>query len=103
MKHLQLYTTTFELDYRKFELLTQIHQLSTILQYKIEEVFEALETADIDMLTVHYMIVTIFNQSFDNKIHNLNGPNQRQNIHEKLVNSINSDSIKDQEPHQLYA
>ena len=34
--------TTFELYYRKFERLTQIKQISTILKSKIEEVFETL-------------------------------------------------------------
>ena len=44
-KHIQRYMTTFELDYIKFELLPQRHQLSTILQYKINESFETTETA----------------------------------------------------------
>ena len=42
LKHLQLYMTIFELNYRMFELLPQIHQLSTTSTYKIEELFETL-------------------------------------------------------------
>ena len=48
-KHIQCYTTTFELDHRKIEYTPKIHQLSTIFQYTIGEVFETLETADLDM------------------------------------------------------
>ena len=49
LRHIQLYLTTIKLDYIKFERLPQIQQLSTTIQYTIEEVFETLETADIDM------------------------------------------------------
>ena len=35
LKHLQWYTTNFELDDRNFERLPQRHQLSTIFQYTI--------------------------------------------------------------------
>ena len=48
--------TIFELYYRKFERLPQRHQLSTIFNYTIEEVFETLETVDVDMSTAHYII-----------------------------------------------
>ena len=40
----------FELDHRNIECLPKIHQLSTTFTPKIEEVFETLETADIDMI-----------------------------------------------------
>ena len=49
LKHLQRYMTPFELDYRNFELLPQSHQLSTTFTSTIEEVFETLETEDIDI------------------------------------------------------
>ena len=41
--------TPFELYYIKCEPLSQRHQLSTIFYSTIEEVFETLETADVDM------------------------------------------------------
>ena len=94
MQHLQLYITTFELYYRNFEPLPQIHQISTILNSKIEEVFETPETADVETSTAHYMIESIVNPNFGNKFHHQNGPNQRQNIHKTLVKIINPDSIK---------
>ena len=40
LKHLQLYMTTFELEYRKFELLPQIQQLYTTFHFTIEEVLK---------------------------------------------------------------
>ena len=43
-KHLQQYMNKFELDYRKFERLPQIQQLSTTFNSAIEEVFGTLET-----------------------------------------------------------
>ena len=46
--------TTFELGCRKFELKPQRHQLPNIFQFKIEQVFETLETKDSDMEAVHY-------------------------------------------------
>ena len=42
LKHLQHLITTFELDYRTFKKLPQWHQLSTVIQLTIEEVFENL-------------------------------------------------------------
>ena len=36
LKHLQRYMTNFEPDYRNFERLPQIHQLSTKFNYTIE-------------------------------------------------------------------
>ena len=42
LKHLQRYMTTFELHDRKFERLPKIHQLSTLLHYTTEEVFETI-------------------------------------------------------------
>ena len=48
--------TPFELDYRKFERIPQIHQLYTTFTPTIEGVFETLETADIDMTSPHSII-----------------------------------------------
>ena len=73
--------TTFELDYRKFELLPQGHQLSTIFNSTIEEVIETLNTSGVEMSTDHYMIKTIINSNFGIAFHHQNGPNQSQHIH----------------------
>ena len=48
--------TPFEPDYIRFELQPQIQQLSLTFNPKIEEIFETLETADIDMNPSHSMI-----------------------------------------------
>ena len=77
-KHLQRYMTSFEIYYRKFERLPQIQQLSTTFNPTIEEVFETLDTADIDMSSSHSMIKPIVNHNFGNKFQHHNGPNQRQ-------------------------
>ena len=58
--------TQFELNDRKFECLPQSHQLSTTCTPTIEEVFETLETANIDMKSSHSMIEPIANQNFGN-------------------------------------
>ena len=56
LKYLQWYITTFELDYRNFESLPQIHQLYTIFNSTIEKVFETLETSDLYMSKSHSII-----------------------------------------------
>ena len=38
--------TKFELEYKKYELKPQIHQLPNTFKFKTEEVFENEETAD---------------------------------------------------------
>ena len=94
LKHLQFYITTFEIYYRKFELLPQRHQPYTIFQSKIEEVFENLETADADMSTSHYIIEPIFNRylvtHFTTRMDQIN---VNASI-KKLVGSINTETIK---------
>ena len=82
--------TTFEIKYRKFERLTHGHQLSTKFHFTIEEVFETLETEDVDMSTSHSMIDPIFNRNVGNIFHHQNGPNQRQHIHKKNSHEYNS-------------
>ena len=58
--------TPFELDYIKFERLPQIHQLSTTFTSTIEEVFETLDTAYINMISLNSMIEPIVNHIFGN-------------------------------------
>ena len=85
LKHLQRYMTTFELDYRKFDQLTQRHQLSTTFQFIIEEIFETLDTSVVDMPTAHSMIDPIANINSVNTFHHQNGPNQRQRVHKNTI------------------
>ena len=73
----------FELDYRKFEHLPQIHQLSTTFTYTTEEVFETLQKVDIDTISSHSTIEAIVNRNFVNTFQHQNVPNQRQHTHKK--------------------
>ena len=81
LKHFKRYMTTFEIEYRKFELIPQRHQLSTILNSTIEELFETLETEDVDISTSHYMIEPIVNWNIGNKFHHHNVTNKHQHIY----------------------
>ena len=81
LKHLQRYRTPFELDYRRFDRQKQIQQLSITFSPKIEEIFETLETADIDITSSHSIIETIVNRNFANTLQHQNGPIQRQQTH----------------------
>ena len=49
----------------------------------MEEVFEGLETVDVDMITTRFskIIESILNRNFGNYFHRHNGPNQRQYVH----------------------
>ena len=81
LKHLQRYMTPFELDYRSFEHQPQSQQLSLTFTPKIEEIFESLETSDIDITPSHSIIEPIVNRNFGNIFQHHNGPNQFQNKH----------------------
>ena len=103
--------TPFELDYRKFELQPQIQKLFIKLNPAVEEVFETLETLDIDMTPYHSMIEPISNRNFGNTFQHQNGQNQRQHTHKKTSNNIetivNSTSInpypfRDTGPHTYH-
>ena len=73
--------TPFGLYYGNFECLPQSQKLSTTFNPTIEEVFETLETSDIDMTSSPSMIEPIVNRNFGNKFQHQNGPNQRQHTH----------------------
>ena len=70
--------TPFILNYKRFERHAQNQKLSLPLTPKIEEIFETLETVDIDMTPSHSMIEPIVNSNFGDTFRNKNGPNQRQ-------------------------
>ena len=59
--------TPFELDHRRFKHQPQIQQLPVTFTPKIKEIFERLETSDIDMAPSHSMIEPIVNRNFGNK------------------------------------
>ena len=81
LKHLRRYMTPFALDYRKFECIPQIQQLSITSNLTIEEVFETLETAYIDMNSSRSTIEPIINRNCGNTFQHHNGTNHRQHTH----------------------
>ena len=81
LKHLQRHMTALKLEYRNFKVLPQIHKLSTMFHFIIEEVFENLETADVDMSTSHSIIYPIVIRNFDNTFRDHNVPNKHQHFH----------------------
>ena len=89
LKHIQRYMNSFELQFRRFERQPQRDQLSNIFTPKIEEIFETLETADIEINPSHSMIETIINRNFVNTFQNHNGPNQRQHTYKTPFSSDN--------------
>ena len=52
-KHLKRYMTLCELNYIRFERQPQIQQLSLTFTPKIGEIFETLETVDLNMTPSH--------------------------------------------------
>ena len=75
--------TLFQQEYRKFERKPQRHKLNNKFSFTMEEVFEGLETVDVDMITTRSskIIESILNRNFGNYFHRHNGPNQRQYVH----------------------
>ena len=98
MKHIQLYITTFELEYRNVEQLSHRQQPPTTSQSTIVEVFETLETAYVDISTAHSMIEPIENIHLNTRMDQINV-----NTFTKTVgSSTNTDPIKDQRHLKLY-
>ena len=81
LKHIQRYMNSFEIEFRRFGRQPQSDQLSIIFTPKVEEIFETLETADIDMYPSHSMIEPIVKNNFENTFQHQNGPNRRQHTH----------------------
>ena len=73
--------TSYELYYRSFERQPQSKQLPLTFTLKMEEIFETLEAAYIDINPLHSVIESIFNRNLGNKFQHHNVPNQRQRIH----------------------
>ena len=69
LEYLQRYTTSFELDFKRFERQPQRNQLSIIFTPSIELIFETLETAEIDINPYHLFIDPILNRKFENTFH----------------------------------
>ena len=74
---------TFELGCKQFERKLHLNQLCNTFQLTIEEVFETLETADVDITTAHdsNVIGTIVNRNFGNNFNHQNGINHHQYVH----------------------
>ena len=58
--------TSYELDYRRFERQPQRKQLYVTFTPKIKEIFETIETADIDTNQYNSIIEPIVNSNFGN-------------------------------------
>ena len=53
LKDRQRYMTDFELKYRSFQWMTQRDQIFITFHFKIEAIFETLETVNEDMWIAH--------------------------------------------------
>ena len=71
----------FEMEYKTFKWLPQKYQLTNTFHFTIEEVFETLETADVDISKAHSIIDPIVNIDLVNSFQHQIGPNQCQRIH----------------------
>ena len=102
VKHIQFGMTTFELDYRNFEWIPQLHQLSTTLQSTIKEVFETLETEDVScQQSIPWMTLFSTETSAIPFITRVEKIIVNTTIKTK-VDSINPYPIKDHGPYQLH-
>ena len=70
--------TPFELDYIMFDRQPQRQEPSLTFTPKMEEIFEILETEDIDMIPFHSIIKPIVNSDIGNTFQHYNGINHRQ-------------------------
>ena len=62
--------------------------------FAIKEFFEALETDNVDMLKIHYMIEPIVNRNFGNTFHRHNGPNQCERFHKNTCQKYQNRSYQ---------
>ena len=71
LRHLQRYMTYFEMDYRKIERNPQQHQLYIKFEITMIQVFETLETSEIDTITSYStnLIELNVNINFGNTFH----------------------------------
>ena len=88
--------TSFDIDFRRFELNPQIDQLSIIFTPSIELICETLETAEIDTNSSHSMIEPIVNRKFGNTSHHQNGPNQRQHTNKNASQQYHHSTTRQQ-------
>ena len=73
--------TILEQEDRKYEENRQWYHPSTKFHFTIEEVFETLDTADVEMSAAHFMIEPIVNRNICNTFHQHNRPDQPQQLH----------------------
>ena len=96
LKHLQCYTNSFGIDFRRFESQPQSNQLSITFTPSIEIIFETLETVDFDKNLSHSIIETIFNRNFRNTFHHHNGSNKRQRNNKHVSKQYHNSNTRKQ-------
>ena len=100
MKHLQLYMAYFELDFRGFERQPQSEQISITFTPSMENIFETLETADVDMNPSQSIIGPIVNRNFLNTLHHQNGPNKDQRTNKNAIQQYHNSNTRQQYQHR---
>ena len=78
LKHIQIFMTPYEIDYRRLKRKPSSKQLFLTFTPKMEEIFETLETVDIKMNPPHSIIEIILNRNVGNTIKHQNVPNKHQ-------------------------
>ena len=92
--------TSFEIAFGQFERSTQSDQLKHTFDQSIENIFETLETAEIDMNPYQSMIEPIVNINFGNTFHHQNVPNQRQRTNENASQKYHQNTPIQQYQHK---
>ena len=85
LKHIQRYMTSFEIAYRQFENKPKSDQIPLTFTPKMKEIFETIETSNIEMNPNHSMIEPTVNSNFGNKFQHQNGKNQHQHTHKNTI------------------
>ena len=81
--------TILEQEDRKYEENQQWYHPSTKFHFTIEEVFETLDTADVEMSAAHFMIEPIVNRNICNTFINIIDQTNPNNYIKLQVNSLN--------------
>ena len=92
--------TSYEIDYIRFERQPQSEQISLTFTPKMEEIFETLETADIDMNPSHSIIEPIVNRNVGNPFRHQNRPNQHQHTHKNTSQHYQHRNTRQQYQHR---
>ena len=82
--------TNCKIEYENLEQNLQRQELSSIFLLLNEELFENLETTNVDISTANFIIEHFSNKKVGNTCHYQNGPNQRQHIHKTTARQYQS-------------